>query len=287
MFRSYLSKPLISDEGLSTTQMIELGFVDKSQRVKVFEKECPSLNHIMVYDIKLSSDENQEDFTYSSNPDLQYNLRKGYSICEVYDPENFEIKKYSVIARKGPRKYYNIRFEDLTDDQTYFTTYDPNFAQSHEAFNQLVKDQNVRNYTFQPVFNSLENQNVIEVYKTTFTVGQNVQISYLAGESSWIIASQHATVFARSKEDLASYESMSKYAHKVPFLIAQFWLDYFETNITEKEDFIKGISGRTLCGTFVDNDTFNCILKFDGPNFVFHTVVQNNSDEINCLLPEH
>jgi len=89
-FRYVLSKKFAEKE-LSTTEIIELGFVDKESRVKVFEKECPAINHIMVYDVRLA-DEANEDYVYSISPDLQYNLRKGLTIAEVYDPDNFEIK---------------------------------------------------------------------------------------------------------------------------------------------------------------------------------------------------
>lgn len=72
--------------------MIELGFVDELKRVKVFEKECPTINHIMVYDIRLAGTDADEEYTYSSSPDLQYNLRKGHTIAEIYDPTDFSIK---------------------------------------------------------------------------------------------------------------------------------------------------------------------------------------------------
>jgi hypothetical protein len=38
---------------INSEKLIELGFLDKMNRIRVFEKECPSINHIMVYDIKL------------------------------------------------------------------------------------------------------------------------------------------------------------------------------------------------------------------------------------------
>lgn len=46
----------------------------------------------MVYDIKLSCEDENEDFVYSTNPDLHYNIRRGHTIAEVYDPDNFELK---------------------------------------------------------------------------------------------------------------------------------------------------------------------------------------------------
>ena len=82
----------MKEDPISNTSLIELGFIDERKRVKVFEKECPSYKHIMVYDIKTSGNKFEEDQIYSSSPDLQYNLRKGHTIVEVYDPEDFENK---------------------------------------------------------------------------------------------------------------------------------------------------------------------------------------------------
>ena len=77
---------------LSLTDLIKLGFVDEKQRVKVFEKECVAIKHIMVYDVKLNGDKNLVDLVYSYSPDLYYNLRRGHTIIEVYDKDNFETK---------------------------------------------------------------------------------------------------------------------------------------------------------------------------------------------------
>lgn len=77
---------------MDNTKMIELGFIDEAKRLKVFEKECPSINHIMVYDLRMSGKDDVEPLMYSSSPDLQYNLRKGHTIAEVYDPNDFNHK---------------------------------------------------------------------------------------------------------------------------------------------------------------------------------------------------
>lgn len=82
----------MSTEEISKVKLIELGFIDELKRIKVFEKECPVMNHIMVYDIRMNEDEDLEDYVYASSPDLQYNLRKGFTIAEIYDQEDFSIK---------------------------------------------------------------------------------------------------------------------------------------------------------------------------------------------------
>lgn len=91
-YRYSLSNSVMSTEDISKVKLIELGFIDELKRIKVFEKECPALNQIMVYDIKLNSAEDLEDYVYASNPDLQYNLRKGLTIAEIYDQEDFDHK---------------------------------------------------------------------------------------------------------------------------------------------------------------------------------------------------
>lgn len=83
----------MKEDPIDNTNLIELGFVDKSKRVKVFEKECPPFPYIMVYDIKTTAkDASEVDAIYAQSPDLQYNLRKGHTIVEVYDQNDFENK---------------------------------------------------------------------------------------------------------------------------------------------------------------------------------------------------
>ena len=147
--------------------------------------------------------------------------------------------------------------------------------------------QNLRNYTLAPAFKSLQNGNQIAVYKSIFTVGIHTQISWLASEEAWVVASQHASVFFRNKEELKLYETQSRYAHNAPFNIAKYWINYFENNIKDKESFKMGINGRTLCGTYIDNKNFSIMLKYKAPTLIFHIIVDNSSDEQNCLLPEH
>lgn len=137
--------------------LIRLGFEDKLQRLKVFEKECPSHNYIMVYDIKLNGFDENEDFVYSQNPDLQQNLRNGHTIIEVYDQEDFDTKKATITARKGQQKYYPIRLEDLEDDQVYFMNQNIEGIKNKAQYEEALKNQGLRNYTLSPVFHSFEN----------------------------------------------------------------------------------------------------------------------------------
>ena len=93
MNRYELSVNLLDEvETYEGTKLIQLGFEDEMERVKVFENECPTFKHIMVYDIKIAGTDENEKYVYSFSPDLQYNLRKGHTIVEIYDPNNFDLK---------------------------------------------------------------------------------------------------------------------------------------------------------------------------------------------------
>ena len=79
-------------ELIGTATLISLGFLDQLGRIKVFEKECPAINHIMIYDIRIKGSDDVVNHVYSTSPDLQNNLRLGHTIAEVYDPTDFNIK---------------------------------------------------------------------------------------------------------------------------------------------------------------------------------------------------
>ena len=115
-------------------------------------------------------------------------------------------------------------------------------AKTNEQYEEAIKLQNLRNYTFAPVYESLQGGNQVEVYKSIFTVGIHTQISWLATEETWVVASHHTSVFFRNEEDLKLYETQSRYTHNRPFNIAKYWLNYFENKIEDKEAFKMGIN---------------------------------------------
>ena len=48
------------------------------------------------------------------------------------------INKYSVVARKGPRKFASLKYEDLEIDQEYFKHFDTSFAQNEIEYNEII-----------------------------------------------------------------------------------------------------------------------------------------------------
>jgi 3-isopropylmalate dehydratase small subunit len=114
--------------------------------------------------------------------------------------------KYSLTVRKGPRKYYSLVREDLESDDTYFLTVNPELARSQVEYKEMLTRHSLRNYTFAPVYQSLKEGHQVDVYRSTYTIGEHAQISWLDSEMTWIIASQHASVFVRNLEDLQLYK---------------------------------------------------------------------------------
>lgn len=185
------------------------------------------------------------------------------------------INKFSCVARKGPRKYFTLKPEDLLNDEEYFTTYDTTLAQNEDEYNDMLHCQVLRNYTLAPVYASLSQGNTIEVFRSTYTIGEHAQISWLEEEMTWVIASQHASLFIRSLDDLEAYNIHPKSPYVIPAKIARFWLKNVDHNIK--------IDKRTLCATYVDNKEFDSLVHYDRPALIFHAIVENEDDKATCL----
>lgn len=263
-----------------------MGFTDPHKRVKVFEKECPTINHIMVYDIRTSGKDELESHIYASSLELQYNLRKGHTIVEVYDPEDFNIKKYSLVARKGPRKYYTLRLEDLQDDDVYFSIFDASLASTEEERKEIIRAHVLRNYALAPVFNSISEGKRVEVFRSTFTIGEHAQISWMDSEMTWVIANEHASMFVRDLTDIDTYNPHPKSPYLVTAKIAAFWLKFFDDKVSDKVGFQKAVDGKTLCATFVNNAEFDSLVEYDRPALIFHAIVENEVHDTTCLPPD-
>lgn len=71
----------------------------------------------------------------------------------------FQLNRHSLIARKGPRKYYSVKAVDLENDDSYFSHYDVSQAHTDAEYNEMVTNSALRNYTFAPVYQSLGSEN--------------------------------------------------------------------------------------------------------------------------------
>jgi hypothetical protein len=197
-----------------------------------------------------------------------------------------QLNKHSLHARKGPRKYFSIKEEYLIEDEKYFEQNDVGNARDDGEYNEIVSNQALRNYTFAPVYRSLKSGNSVTLYRSILTAGEHAQISWIDSEMTWVIASQHASIFIRSLDDLKAYQTGPKTPYHAPAAIATYWLNFFDHSVSNKEEFQKSLNGKTLCGTFVNNSMFEALVKYRKPSLVFHTIVDNDSYDCNCLTPE-
>lgn len=195
------------------------------------------------------------------------------------------INKHSLIARKGPRKYFTLRLSDLETDKDYFLHFDPNHATTQEEYDAMLASMAWRNYAFAPVFRSINDSSTVGVYHSTYTVGKHAQISWLDVEMTWVVASQHASLFIRSLDDLKAYGINQKSPYYVPSLIAEYWLKFFDSKISDKSEFQAELNGKTLCGTYIDNSKFDCLVRYQRPSLVFHAIVDNETNVSSCLSP--
>ena len=120
------------------------------------------------------------------------------------------LNKSTIVARKGQHKYYSILAESLEDDETYFANQDIENIKDQAEYEEAVKQQGLRNYTLGPVFNSFANDKTVEMYRSTYVIGEHAQISWLDSESVWVFASKHSSVFAENTEDLKAYNADAK-----------------------------------------------------------------------------
>lgn len=144
------------------------------------------------------------------------------------------INKYSIIARKGPRRYYDLQAQDFLTDEQYFT-------QSGSGAEQIF-----RNYSLAPVYQAIQEGTKVEIYRSTRTVGEQAQISWLGDEKIWVIANKNTSVFAKTLKDLDKYKSAPKSLFSAVLKIAKFWFKFVKDNIKDKGGFVKSIQGKTL-----------------------------------------
>lgn len=190
------------------------------------------------------------------------------------------------MARKGPRKFYVINEEDLDIDANYFKHNNPNYVKNQYRYEELIYNQSLRNYTLSPVFKAIEWDKLIDVFASTYVIGEHAQISWIDSENIWVFASRHSSIFLRSIEDMNVYLSSKGYLFEDPWNIASYWLKFYEENIVDKQTFIKELRGKTLWASFIDNSKYDSLLRYERPVLIFHSIVENEWTSTNWLSPD-
>ena len=175
-------------EALTVQQVQEL--VENHKTANLASQECPVFPHVMIYDISLKPKGHDEDVAYAQDTMLEKNIRRGNSIIEVFDKNDYDVLKGTYMARRGLMKFFDLRREYLEEGKVLSRD-----------------DQNLKNYILSGPYNAIQSGYQVEVLKTLKANGENVQISYCKPIDSWVIASKNVALYAKVREDIEKYKN--------------------------------------------------------------------------------
>lgn len=70
-------------------------------------------------DLSLTVSGPKEDQSFAEDPYLWLNFRRGNTLLDIYDPNNYDRLVNRVIARKGLNKFFDIKYEFISKDGRY------------------------------------------------------------------------------------------------------------------------------------------------------------------------
>jgi len=109
-------------ERTKTLTVDELADMSSSLRNSITKDtsvECPIAPHIMIRDICMKSQGPREDADLANHPELQKNLRRGNTLLEIFEEEDYHKLKKRVVARKGCNKFYDLLIDYVYPDTMY------------------------------------------------------------------------------------------------------------------------------------------------------------------------
>jgi hypothetical protein len=144
--------------------------------------------HIYLKDISLHKKGPLEDKLYSKNRMYYLNIRRGNTLCELYDEQQNSIDLF--FCRRGMMKFYDMCPEYLKMNAKL--TY------QHSLYRKII---------FDDVDEVLKvggaSLNLYALFKEN---GEHCQISYINKLEMWMIASKNVTVIIKTEEDLEVYQ---------------------------------------------------------------------------------
>lgn len=217
--------------------------------------------------------------------------------------------KFSTIERNTPSRIsnmqvsiYDIKFSvKMQEDKIYKN--DLNVQETIRRGNTIAKLQTTNEYItlrkglkkffdysddiMKEVYNYIDNNKEIVVFRTYKANGENLQISYSNKLESWIICSKNVALAVKDKTELNEIDHLYKdkkeneYSYCIYF--SQRWFDYL--NLLEKNDLntyeqLKNdLNGYTLIGESVGDINHEHIKLYSNPEFQFYAMVDNNSED--------
>lgn len=160
--------------------------------------EANPLNpRIYLKDISLHKKGPLEDKLYSKNKMYYLNIRRGNTLCELYDEQQQPIDLF--FCRRGMMKFYDMcpEYLQLGTRLTY----------QHQLY---------RNVIFQEVDEVLKvGGAVLHLYALFKENGEHCQIGYIAKLNMWLVASKNVTIILEKEEDLEVYQKERFYWAKL------------------------------------------------------------------------
>ncbi len=124
-------------------------------------EECKIDKSVLVKDLSLVVKGPQEDEVFAKDPYLWVNFRRGNTLLELYDPEDFEKLNKIVIGRKGLTKFFDVKLEFVSKEQRY----------KEDLLDYYSQD--VKNLTLAQAKKLTLEQHKVELIKTLKANGEN------------------------------------------------------------------------------------------------------------------
>ncbi len=225
--------------------------------VKIVKNTCFIDESVFVYDISMESKGVDEDKSYIQNFIFLKNIRRGYTLIELYDEINggYVLRDIEV-ARKGMEKFFDIKLEFIEEKENHLN-------RSDHITN--VDDKRLRKYFLGPILRALNNNLKIDVYKMTKANGEMAQISYNQTMNSWVLASKNVCLLARDRNDLELYnpDKTGSVRYSFAYLIGQTWFDMIskidENTLFEMKIYLEN---KTFIGEYVGNPATQHLIRY-------------------------
>lgn len=173
-----------SSEFLDSPEKIN-DLVSQYKIIRDYNEECKVDRSIIVRDLSLVVKASQEDEAFASDPFLWLNFRRGNTLLELYDPNDYKNLVKTVIARKGINKFFDIKYEYVSKEKRY----------REDILSEYETD--VKNIILAGAKKAMLEGHKVEVVKTLKANGENCQISWNPDADAWIIASKNVALIAR------------------------------------------------------------------------------------------
>ena len=230
-----------------------------------------AIRDIHLVDLKLNVQGPVEDEVYAMFPLLIKNIRRGNTILRLDNPDT--ASDY-VLGRKGLEKFFDLRYEFISQEQRY------------EGDKIPVDHHMQKNYILAGPLKAIKEGHSIEVLKTLKANGENVQVSWCKRVEAWIVCSKNVGLLAQNREH-ANSETYTNPRFTFAVEMANVWFDKLDQIKTERgdaaiEELKNDLDKKTLVGEYIGSQEHQHLVKYSRVTIIFYAVVENMSMK-DCL----